>query len=310
MPNWKHLLDEIGATGGAQDVVRRKYLRNLYEVTGRNVIVYYSGWLEKGPLLGQGVPGFDVNDSDKTGFMSAIDGLDRSKGLDLLLHTPGGEAAATESLVAYLRAMFGTEIRAFVPQLAMSAGTMIALACGEIVMGAHSSLGPIDPQIAGIPAHGVIEEFNEAAQQIRSDPANIPLWQPIIAKYNPTLVGECQKAIRWSNEVVKDWLMSGMFAGYADADARADRVVRDLGDHALTMSHSRHIAIERVRDLGIKVSALEDDHELQEAVLTVHHACLHTLSGTPTIKLIENQNGQAFVQQVQFVAQQVPIPNQ
>jgi hypothetical protein len=46
VPNWKHLLDEIGATGGAQDVVRRKYLRNLYEVTGRNVIVYYSGWLE------------------------------------------------------------------------------------------------------------------------------------------------------------------------------------------------------------------------------------------------------------------------
>lgn len=303
MPNWKNLLDEISATGGAHDVIRRKYLRKLHEATGRNIIVYYSGWLEKGNLLGQGVPGFDLNDSDKTGFMSAIHGLDRSKGLDLLLHTPGGEAAATESLVDYLRAMFGTDIRAVVPQLSMSAGTMVALSCGEIVMGAHSSLGPIDPQIGGIPAHGVIEEFERATEEIRRDPATIPVWQPIIAKYTPTLIGECQKAIRWSNDVVKDWLTSGMFAEYADA--RADGVIRDLGDHALTMSHSRHISIDRIRELGLKVSALEDDDNLQEAVLTVHHACLHTMSGTPTIKLIENHNGQAFVQQVQIATRQV-----
>ena len=44
--------------------------------------------------------------------------------------------------------MFGTDIRAIVPQLALSAGTMVALACKEIIMGKHSSLGPIDPQSA------------------------------------------------------------------------------------------------------------------------------------------------------------------
>jgi membrane-bound ClpP family serine protease len=59
--------------------------------------------------------------------------------------------------------MFGTNIRAIIPQMAMSAGTMIALSTREIIMGKHSNLGPIDPQIAGIPAHGVIEEFNRAA---------------------------------------------------------------------------------------------------------------------------------------------------
>ena len=55
MPNWKKLLDEIGAADSAHDAVRRKYLRELYDLTGRNVIVYYSGWLEKGNLLGQGI---------------------------------------------------------------------------------------------------------------------------------------------------------------------------------------------------------------------------------------------------------------
>ncbi len=308
MPNWNNLLNEVQAASSVYDVVRRKYLRKLSEFTERNVIVYYSGWLQKGAMLGQGVTGFELNDGDKTGFMSAVHGMDRSKGLDLMLHTPGGEVAATESLVNYLRAMFGTNIRAVVPELAMSAGTMVALACGEIVMGQHSSLGPIDPQIGGIPAHGVIEEFDRAAEEIKADPANIPKWQPIIAKYNPTLVGECQKAIDWSNQVVKDWLTSGMFAEDNDADTKADRVLQELGDHALTLSHSRHISLARARELGLKVAALEDDNMFQEAALSVHHACIQTLAGTNAIKVIENQDGVAFVQQIQLVAQPVQMP--
>ena len=91
--------------------------------------------------------------------MTVIHNLDRTKGSDLILHTPGGETAATESLVDYLRSMFLGRHQAIVPQLAMSAGTMIACACKEVVMGKHSSLGPIDPQYLGLPAHGVVEEF-------------------------------------------------------------------------------------------------------------------------------------------------------
>lgn len=154
MPNWNEILNEIEATGSTHAVVRRRYLRALHELTGRNAIVYYSGWLQKPNL-----PGVEINDADKNGFMSVIYQLDRDKGLDLVLHTPGGDTAATESLVDYLHLMF-TDIRAIVPQLALSAGTMVACACREI-MGKHSSLGPIDPQISGIPAHGILEEFVE-----------------------------------------------------------------------------------------------------------------------------------------------------
>lgn len=236
--------------------------------------------------------------------MSAIHQLDRSKGLDLILHTPGGETAATESLVYYLRAMFGTDIRAIVPQLAMSAGTMVACACKEIILGEHSSLGPIDPQINGIPAHGVIEEFQRACQQIQADPSTIPVWQPIIAKYNPTLIGECEKAITWSNNMVKEWLISGMFKGEQDAVTKADKAVVELGDHALTLSHARHISLSKAKEIGLKVRGLEEDQRLQEAVLSVHHACIQTLEATPAIKIIENHNGVAFIKNVNVIIQQ------
>lgn len=187
--------------------------------------------------------------------MTVIHGLDRSKGLDLLLHTPGGETAATESIVDYLHSMFGTDIRAIVPQLALSAGTMIACACKEIVMGKQSSLGPIDPQFNGIPAHGIVEEFRRAYQEIKDNPAKIPVWQPVIAKYRPTLIGECEKAIEWSNEMVREWLARGMFAADAEAAKNIDSVLAELADYALTKSHARHLSAARCQSIGLKDNA-------------------------------------------------------
>jgi ClpP class serine protease len=297
MPNWKELLNEISESGSTFDAVRRKYLRQLSELTGRNTIIYYSGWLQKPgtePLLAM------VNDADKTGFMTVIHQMDRSKGLDLVLHTPGGEISATESLVDYLRAMFGTDIRAVIPQLAMSAGTMIACACKQIIMGKHSNLGPIDPQLRGIPAHAVIEEFTRAFQEVKADPQRAALWQPIIAHYGPTFVGECQKAIDWSEEMVASWLKSGMFAKLNDREAATARVLEEFGDHALTKSHSRHLSVDKCSEL-LDVIKLEDpgNEQLQDAVLTLHHACIHTLTQTPATKIIENQMGVAFIQSPQ-----------
>lgn len=305
MPNWSQLLDEIRSSGSTHDVIRRKYLAKVNELTGRNVIIYYSGWLQANSPAGE------INDEDKNGFMTVIHQMDRSQGLDLLLHTPGGETAATESLVDYLRAMFGTDIRAIVPQLAMSGGTMIACACKEIVMGKQSSLGPIDPQFSGIPAHGVVEEFKRAKDDIAADPSTIPVWQPIINKYSPAFIGECEKAIDWSNEMTADWLSTGMLEGEEDKDPKIEKILAELGDHALTKSHARHLSAARCREMGLHVTALEEDQELQDAVLSVHHACMLTFSSTSAMKIIENHEGVAFIKLAQPVlVQGQPMPNQ
>ena len=307
MPNWNELLRELQRAGSAHDVIRRRYLAELSQRTGRNTIVYYSAFLQKTQIAQEHPQPFSVNDNDKNGFMATIHAMDRSKGLDLFLHTPGGDVAAAESLVSYLRSMFGTNIRAIVPQLAMSAGTMIACSCREVVMGLHSSLGPVDPQLGGLPAHGVVEEFKEAAKEVREDPAKIPVWQPIIGKYHPTLIGECQKSIKWSHDLVHEWLMTGMFRNTSDPGPRerADKVLKELGDPALTLSHSRHVDYQRAKDIGLNVTALEDDDDLQDAVLTVHHLCMQTLSDTAVMKLIENQDGVLFAQAVAIQQQAV-----
>ena len=49
------------------------------------------------------------------------------------------------------------KVTVFVPVYAMSGGTLIALAADEIVLGEFSVLGPIDPQILGLPAASIVK---------------------------------------------------------------------------------------------------------------------------------------------------------
>lgn len=297
MPNWSELVKEIGQLGSPFDVLRRKYISELSKYTKRNVICYYSGWLQK-PELGAAVA---VNDTDKNGLMTTINGLDTSKGLDLVMHTPGGDTAATESIVDYLWSKFSGDVRCFVPQMAMSAGTMIACSTRQIWMGKQSSLGPIDPQFGGIPAHGVLEEFQRAYKDIVNDPRTIPVWQPIIAKYSPAFLGECEKAITWSTSLVDAWLKRNMLAAEPEKDAIVGIILRELGDHSVSLAHNRHLSAAKCKEIGLKVYDLESDQKLQDKILSVHHIYFHTLSSTPAFKIIENQNGMAFILQAQHV---------
>lgn len=292
MPNWNQVLDELNRSNrkDALDFVRRKYLKNLAKHRKRNVIAYYSGWIQR-----PGLAKCSINDDDKNALMAAVHQMERAKGLDLLLHTPGGDMAATESIIDYLHKMFDGNIVAIIPQLAMSGGTMIACSCKEIIMGKQSNIGPIDPQFGGIPAHGVIKEFETALIETKKDPASIPLWQTIIGKYHPTFLGECQNAIQLAGDMVQSKLINTMFAGDDDAYAKAAAIVAFLNEHDDSKTHARHIHIEEAKACGLKIRDLESDQKLQDLVLTIHHCYMHTFANSTAIKIVENDRGNAVV---------------
>lgn len=304
MPNWNDVLTELGGYGrGPHDQIRAKYLEELHKHTGRNVLVYYSGWLQKPNIQDPAL--LSIHDSDKTGFMTCSSGIDRAKGLDLILHTPGGDVAATESIVEYLHSLYDGNIRAIVPQMAMSGGTLIALSCKQIIMGRQSSLGPVDPQIGGMPAQGILEEFSKAAQDIKANPETIPLWQPIINKYWPTLITSCQHAINWSDQLLRGFLSDGMFSDDEEdvRDQKINKIAGMLGQQSTSKSHNRHISKESAKELGLVIVDLEEDQQLQDLVLTLHHALTLTFVHTGAVKVIENHKGVAYIQQIQMKAQ-------
>ena len=260
-------------------------MNQICSITGRNVIAYYSGWL-KAP----DAPHVSIDEQDKNAFMTTVYKLDKVKGLDLILHTPGGDIAATESIVTYLKSIFKGDIRAFIPQISMSAGTMIAMSCKEIIMGNQSSLGPIDPQIGGIACQAVIDEFNRAVDEVSKNPAALGLWQTIISKYHPTFLTDCENAVAWSAKLAEQWLRE------VNQDIDFDKIKNVFLNHNNSYSHSRHLSKQDCKNAGLNVTDLEANQELQDAVLSLHHCYMILLDKFPISKIVENNIGGRYIQ--------------
>lgn len=311
MPTWGQLIAELqqalndhGPIGF--DVVRRRYLVALHEHTGRNVILYATKWTQPGPAD----PGLvSITLEDVEALMEVVHGLDGSKGLDLVLHSPGGSPDAAEAVVHYLRSKFN-HIRVVVPQAAMSAATMVACASNAIVMGKHSSLGPIDPQfiIAGPagamahPAQAILDQFHRAQDECK-DPALLGAWVPILPQYGPSLLVQCRNALSLAEDLVAEWLGRWMFSGQEAAEQKARQIAKRLADHTAFKSHGRPIHRETAREMGLVIEHLEDDQIYQDLVLTVFHACSHVFSASGGVKIVENHLGRAFIK-----SQQMAIP--
>lgn len=290
MPSWNDVLNRTIRSSqepGPLDKMRRSYIDKLAKYRGRNVICYYSGWLQNPQNLN-----LEINDLDIDGLMNAINGMDKSKGLDLILHTPGGVVSATEAIISYLRRCFGTNIDAFVPQLAMSGGTLIACSCNKIYMGKQSSIGPTDPQFGTVAASGIVDEFERAKREVAENPSSTPLWQQLISKYPPAFIGECQRALNVSKTILQTSLENNMFK---DDDSRLAEVVDKLSSHEDSGMHDRHYSVDYAREIGLHVEELESDNKLQDLVLTIHHAFMITFQQAMASKIIENNLKRAWV---------------
>ena len=313
MPTWSGILNELlnARTPSGQpdfDGVRRKYLASLHAHTGRSVILYATKWTQVATNVDPDT--ISINDEDLQGLMEVIHGLPDAP-LDLIVHSPGGSAEATEMVVKYLRSKF-PHIRAIVPQAAMSAATMLVCAADEIVMGKHSALGPIDPQfiIAGpfgrnsVPAQAILDQFDLAREECK-DPAKLGAWLPMLSQYGPALLKQCENALALAEDLVAEWLAQWMFSGKADAVTKARSIAGQLRDHGTFKSHGRHITRDRAQAMGLVIVPLEDDQVFQDLALSVFHATTHTFGATACVKIIENHLGKAFVKLQQAI--QVPI---
>ena len=268
--------------------LRKACFDRLFQITGRNTITYISSWLQHNTPS----PSCQINDNDMNGFMNAVSGLDYSKGLDLVLHTPGGVVSATESIVNYLRKIFRDDIRIIVPHMAMSAGTLMACASKEIVMGKQSSLGPIDPHLQGLPVQGILKEFERAAVDIANSPNTHLLWGHILQQYRPALLGDCQNNADLAEELIRCWLSECMFKNQKDAETTIETITKELTSHDASKVHDRHYDYVKCRNLGLKVVELEKDQALQDAVLSMHHSYVLSICHLSSVaKFIENQNG-------------------
>ncbi len=309
MPAANEIRQEILAKKGqAQDEVRRSYLAQLARLTGRDTVLYASAFAaNKSPRIPG--PFMSLTLEDVQGFMSALHGL-KGESLDLILHSPGGSMEVADQIVQYLRAKYN-HIRAIIPQNAMSAATMIACACDEIVMGKHSAIGPIDPQVTfptptgafTAPAQAILDEFKQAKREVAADPSTAVLWVTKTQAYPHGFLTMCQTTTELARDKVEEWLNGYMFADVEDESKRPGGAIASwLANASTHKTHARPITIAQAREKGLKVVPLEEDQDLQEAVLSAFHATMVTFGVTQCVKIVENQNGRGSYMIVQLEA--------
>lgn len=264
-----------------------------------------SGWLK----AQENNPSFAVEGADIHGLMEVVHGVSEEE-LDFILHSPGGSPEAAEQMVEYRRTRFHY-IRAFVPLQAKSAATMIVMGGDEIVLGDHSELGPIDPQILipvpegqrFAPAHAILRDFQRAKDECSANVASLATWTPILRSYSGGLIEFCTQQIKLSVELISRWLERYRLThqNMAVPDTVRSKKAREIAEYFGSeeaydrfRTHGRPMRFPELQQVGLRVRRLEEDDALQDAVLSVYHVTDISFNG-PAVKCIENHLGKRNV---------------
>ena len=126
---------------------------------------------------------------------------------------------------------------------------------------------------------------------------NIQYWQLTLSKYPPTFFGLCDNAIKVSKKLVRHWLERSMLKDCAEEDIV--KTVDYLADYHFHLQHNTRLTASELREnTALKIFDLEDDQEIQEAVLSLYH-CYQIMAGATNVsKLIENHHQIKFVKNI------------
>ena len=134
--------------------IKRAQAIRAIERSRRSRVITMIHRQEKRSLFGFSVARhIDLEDAQT--IIGAIKETPKDLPIDLIIHTPGGLVLAAMQIARAVEA-HPAKVTVLVPVYAMSGGTLIALAADEIVLGEFSVLGPIDPQIVGLPAASIV----------------------------------------------------------------------------------------------------------------------------------------------------------
>jgi len=187
------------------------------------------------------LPMITLDDSQKV--LQAISDTPEGKPIHLILHTPGGMVIAAEQIARSLKSC-NRETHAYVPQYAMSGGTLVALACDKIHLGKNALLGPLDPQLQ----IGLFDQYPCASLVKALDIAN-PNRDDRTLVYGDV----AKKAIAQMKTTVSEILTDQL------GKEKAQELASQLCDGNWT--HDYGINIQRARELGLPV-----DDELPSTV--------------------------------------------
>lgn len=228
-----------------------------------------------------GHPRAAMQSVDIASFETILSSVSGAEQINVLLHSPGGDATIVEKMVDMCRSHLSgnnRKLRIIVPNIAKSAATVMALGSDTIVMGYCSELGPIDPQVqivvSGV-AHWVsalayVESrdnlMKDIATAIKNKTPTVGLLQQL-AGLNIPFTQEMDHQIDFAKKtaarLLGKFMLKPSFPKEAVRSKQANKIAEKLLSKQLFPVHGQFIDGETAkRELGLNVEVLDKDDEL------------------------------------------------
>ncbi len=192
---------------------------------------------------------------------SALQKLDLSKGLALVVSSPGGDGLAAERIINMCRNYSGTgEYWALVPSKAKSAATIVCFGASKILMGPTSELGAIDPQIPigkdalmnQISVYNLIKSYEKLFNKaVKLESGHLEPYLQQLSRYDEREIEELRNALKLSEEIAIRYLISGMMKGKSQTDIK--KALKIFLTPERTRTHGRPIYREEAKELGFNI---------------------------------------------------------
>jgi membrane-bound ClpP family serine protease len=210
----------------------------------------------------------------------------KNRHVAVLLDSVGGSVEVVERIVETIR-HFYDEVTFIIPDRAMSAGTIFAMAGDSIMMDYFSRLGPIDPQVVNkegklVPALSYLVQYQKLLEKDRQGELTTAEFA-LVSKLDLAELHQFEEARELSISLLKNWLARYKFKDWQTTNTRelqvtqemkitrAAEIATQLSDNTRWHSHGRGISRSTLEtDLNLRIDHLEDNQALAHAVAQYH----------------------------------------
>ena len=279
------------------DRERKAQLRRIGELRSSHVLTYAA----RMATLPIRLP-ISIDYEDLLPFVDMLDGM-KGKRITILLETPGGVGEAGREMVENLHERF-EHITFVIPGWAKSTGTIMVMGGHEIMMWSGSSLGPIDAQILQegkqFSADAFLKGLDRIKEEVEANHGKLnPAYIPILQRISPGEIENARNALEFAKRTVADWLTRYKFCNWThhssngqpvtaeEKTARAYEISTELSSQSRWFTHGRSLRIADLKELRLRVTALEEHPELLDAVRRYHVLLRMTFDSGNAFKIFE-----------------------
>lgn len=260
---YARVFDEISQTSST----RTPLLQRLGDAfNGRSVVAYYTSFNHD----------VEINDPDVAMMEDVLIGTDASKGLTLIVCSPGGSALAAERLVNVCRQYSNDDFEVIIPKQAKSAATLVSFGSNKIYMSRTSELGPVDPQIFQktvdgyrfVPADLIIGSYRKLMKEAIACKGNADPYLQQLTVYDPRTIAQIERDQKLGKDIAVSVLQKKMLKGKSKTEIL--RKIRPFTDAGITGSHGRPIFIDTARACDLKVEEIDINSTLWTLIMELH----------------------------------------